>query len=238
MSAVIKVACLCLGAALVGFADDAVTEAKARERFAEYLEKLHPGASIRTFASIPREGDDLAEVRREYTVYRAVTTCKEVPLGIFILLFDRAGGMMDWNGEDRVPDLQKILERCGLRATDEAGVRRAGLVCLLTPVENKYEAERVEVSDRTFVYHRHLLVLMSGRVGVYSEDVVVRFDANGRLASFEVTGIDDLTVEQRDALTRDPDPWLQVIGAVPDDVRERVSAKGRERKLPIEHKGE
>lgn len=241
MSGSTMVVGLCLGAALVACAEDTVSEATARERFAKYLEKEDPGSSIDEFSlqRIPREGDELVEVRREYTVYRATSNSrrKDGSILIPILLFDRAGGMLVWNGKERAPALRAILDRCGLRATDEASVRRAGLVCLLMPIENKHEPERVEVSGRTFIYHRHLLVLMSGRLGAYSEDVVMRFDGNGRIESYEVTGFPDLTVEQRDGLTRDPDPWLQVIGAVPDDVKERVSAKSRERKLPIEHHG-
>ena len=232
-----RVACLCLGAVLAGFADDAVTETMAREQFAEYLEKELPGSSIDTFGCIAREGDELAEVRREYAVYRATTTRREGSFRIFVLLFDRAGGMLVWEGEDRVPALQTILDRCGLQATDEAGVRRAGIVCLLMPVEDKYEPERVGVSGRTFVYHQHLLVLMSGRLGAYREDIVVRFGDDGRLESYEVTGFPDLTVEQLQQLTRDPDPWLQVIGAVPADLKDRVSAKSGQRKAPIEHQG-
>ncbi|GEM_PF-4796811 len=228
---------LSLGLALVGWAEDEVSEATARERCAEYLQERDPGSSIDTFERIARKGDELAEVRREYTVFRATTTRQEGSFRILVLLFDRAGEMSVWEGEDRVPALQAILERCELRATDEASVRRAGLVCLLMPVESKYEPERVEVSGRVFIYHQHLLVLMSGRLGVYREDIVVRFDTEGRLESYEVTGYPDLTVEQLHQLTGDPDPWLQVIGAVPDDLKDRVSAKSGHRKLPIGHPG-
>ncbi len=235
MLGAVRVACLCAVAMGAACADGGVSEETAREKLAAYLEEKSPGLSIGAMELIPREGDDLAEVRREFTVYRATTTSKDVPHGLLVLLFDREGKMLVWDGNDRVPVLQAILERCGLRASDEASLRRAGLVCLLMPVEDKYDADRVELKDYVFTYHRHLLVLMSGRVGAYSEDVVARFDERGRLESFEVTGFQDLTVEQRDALVADPDPWLQLVGLAPDELKAKVAEKSKVRKLPIRH---
>lgn len=158
-----------------------------------------------------------------------------------LVVIDRLGAVRFWKGG--VAELAEVLDRCGLHGRDEANAKLAGGVCIAIP-RSAYEAKkhpapedgRMEARVREFVYHHHRIWLGSGVLGGYLEDEVFAFDEQGRLSGIETTGIKNFQVEDLERLLGEGDPWLQLTGWVPEDMRERLEAKqAKKEKAPPGH---
>ena len=158
-----------------------------------------------------------------------------------LVVIDRLGDVRIWKGG--VAELAEVLDRCGLHGRDEANVKLAGGVCIAIP-RSAYDAKkhpapddgRMEAHERKFVYHHHRIWLGSGVLGGYVEDEVFAFDEASRLSGIETTGIEDFQQKDLSRLLGEADPWLQLTGWVPEDMREELEkAQAKNEKLPPRH---
>lgn len=220
---------LALGTLVLACGTPRVTIKQARTLYEEYLKKNLPGFEVEAFdeARIPMEG--LEEIWLDFQVFKARTTRVEGTYHAHTVIVAMRKIEAVWEGMPTTEQTRAVVDSQGLTAADEAGVRALGRLCLLLRDGLPLDAARIEVRDRDFVYHAHRLTLLSGRLGTYTEDLVVRFDEEGKLAGIDVTGFPDLTQEQYHSLVADPDPWLQLAGFVPDELKERVAAKAADR---------
>lgn len=227
--AMVLVSCLSLGQ---DWAFD--PSERAKKWYETYVQEHHPRYRLAEWKERGWEGKEVEGVGKFFRRYEAKNETlkehwKDLEENIWI---DREGKCSIWKGD--AADLQRILEALGERATDEAGVRRVGGICMSLSDKIVMAPERVEIQGRTFIHHQHLLTLLSGRVGTYREDQSFLFDAEGRLAAVKFTGIQDLTVADRERLLDEADPWMIVLGFGAEETVKRLEEKqkSKERKPP------
>ncbi|MEK7466537.1 MAG: hypothetical protein AAB074_03905 [Planctomycetota bacterium] len=107
----------------------------------------------------------------------------------------RNGSAWKWTGS--VEDLRAVLDACGLRGSDEKGMRAVAAVLLALPDSPGYEDRRVEVSGRTLTYREHRATgyFSCGFAGEWHGDHVFRFDEKGGLES-STMGVADMSFEE------------------------------------------
>ncbi|MBI2920310.1 MAG: hypothetical protein HYY18_04420 [Planctomycetes bacterium] len=158
-----------------------------------------------------------------------------------IVVIDRLGAARIWKGE--LSELVEVLDRCGLHGRDDSNLKLAGGVCVAIP-SSAYDAKkhpapdegRMETRAKEFIYHHHRIWLGSGVLGGYLEDEVFAFDEAGRLSRIETTGIENFQIKDLERLLGEADPWLQLTGWVPDDMRDQLEAKqAKKERTPPRH---
>ncbi|MCE9584091.1 MAG: hypothetical protein K8T20_16530 [Planctomycetes bacterium] len=114
-----------------------------------------------------------------------------------------------WNWEATIDDLRAVLEACGIRATDENGMRAAASAVLSLPDGGGFEARRAEIAGRTLTYHDHRAegYFGCGFSGTWFGDATLSFDGEGRLASFDPARSDMHLGAYREH-RKAADPWF------------------------------
>jgi hypothetical protein len=199
-----------------------------------YLKAKLPGFKPARMIEVSWTGSEMREVHGKFRFFKAVTNrCKGTSHGHRIVI-DRGGWCRIWSSS--LEDIRHVLKVCGLRAETAADVARVGRIChglfvfeAISPEEEK----RMEVQGREFVYHDHTMLLLSGRVGSYSEDRIFRFGPEGRLAAIENTGIPDMTMQDRDRIIDEADPRLRLSGFVGESRLKELRARQKEHKGPL-----
>jgi hypothetical protein len=192
------------------------------------------------FAKLDLSGRDLGSVPAKFRFFRGFAVGKAgVNARYDLVLLAKDGTCCFWNG--RVEQVAGVLWRTGYRSTEPGALRTAALVAKALPrkaydpaEELPVEADRAETSGREVRYHEHLMTLLSGRIGTYAEDDVFVFAEDGRLSEVRTTGIHDLTVQDRNRILAEADPWLRLAGFVREDTRAALkrAQEGKKRELP------
>jgi hypothetical protein len=203
-------------------------EAKVKEAIGAELAARKPAMIIKEIAELEV---GLPGAR----VFRCVAKDSHGVNGSYdLVVAHRSGSIERWRGT--AEQRRRLLVQAGVLARGEAGLTKAAEILVGFPDDHcqpkstpAFDAARVEVAGRSLVYHHHRLTLLSGRVGEYLEDEIFEFDAAGFFTVSRTTGIPDLSVEDRDAILREADPWLQLGGFVSDDTRRDVKERQEKR---------
>ncbi len=133
-----------------------------------------------------------------------------------------------WRWEGSVEDLCAVLADCGVKATDEKGMNAAAMAVLAVSDGPAFDPARVEIRGRTLTYHDHRAVgyFGCGFAGWWYGDATMRFDASGRLESFDA-GKADMKFDEYRQKRKSGDRWF--VDEVQDGEAFAKSADEREK---------
>ncbi|KAF0241979.1 MAG: hypothetical protein FD180_4171 [Planctomycetota bacterium] len=199
--------------ALSAFADDGAwnidPEAAAKKWFEGELKALKKAdLTIDYFSPVELRGSGAPALhaRLRFFEARATLSAKDrFDWHAGRIAVKRNGSAWKWTGS--LDDLRVVLDACGIKGTDEKGMRAVAAALVALPDGPGYEDRRAEVSGRTLTYREHRATgfFSCGFAGNWHGEQVFTFDERGGLADLKI-GVEDMSFESYLARRKSGDP--------------------------------